>query len=158
MERILYLIRHATAEESPLSGIRDFDRALTPEGRNLARQQAGKMLEKNIRLDGLVGSSAMRAWQTAEIIAQTMQIAENRCVKWPLLYSAGIRDLNAMRISKSWATVGVVGHNPALSDWAAFLTKNYSTDIPPGGIVGISFPISQWMWPKAGSLVVEIFP
>lgn len=158
MERILYLVRHATAEEAPLSGIRDFDRALTPEGRVLAKQQANRLLERNIRIDGLISSAAMRAQQTADIIAQTLNIAENRCVKWPLLYSAKVPELVAVRVSKSWATVGLVGHNPALSDLVSYVVPGATVDLPPAGIIGISFPVSQWLWPKAGTIVLELNP
>jgi len=158
MERILYLIRHAPAEDAALSGARDFDRALTYEGRELATRQAEQLLERGIRLDGLIGSTATRAWQTAEVVASVLHLPESRCVKWPILYSAKVQELVAVRVSKSWATVALVGHNPTLTELAKYLAKGYETEIPMAGILGITFPTNQWLWPKAGQVVLELFP
>lgn len=158
MEKILYLIRHAPAEDAALSGTRDFDRALTFEGRELAIRQSEQLLERGIRLDGLIGSTAVRAWQTAEVVASVLRLPESRCVKWPILYTAKVHEIIAVRVSKSWNTVALVGHNPTLSALAQHLIKGYEKEIPPAGILGISFPANQWMWPRAGQIVLELFP
>ena len=162
MERILYLIRHAPAEDAALSGTRDFDRALTYQGRELAIHQAEQLLERGIRLDGLIGSTATRAWQTAEVVASVLRLPESRCVKWPILYSAKVQELVAVRVSKSWNTVALVGHNPSLSELAKHLVKPSSDivipEIPPAGILGISFPTNQWLWPRSGQIVLQLFP
>lgn len=158
MERILYLIRHAPAEDAALSGTRDFDRALTYEGRDLAKRQAEQLLERAIRLDGLIASTAPRAWQTAEIVASVMRLPENRCVKWPIFYRAKVQELLSVRISKSWNTAAMVGHNPGLTEMAKQLVKGYDTEIPPAGILGIAFPVNQWLWPRSGQIVLELFP
>jgi len=158
MERILYLIRHAPAEDAALSGARDYDRALTSDGRALANQQANQLVERGIHLDGLIGSTAVRAWQTAEVVANTLNLPESRCVKWPILYSAKVQELVAVRVSKSWNTVALVGHNPSLSLLAQYLVKGYEAEIPPAGIIGISFPTNQWLWPRTGQIVLELFP
>jgi phosphohistidine phosphatase len=161
MERILYLIRHAPAEDAALSGTRDYDRALTFEGRELANRQATQLLERGIRLDGLIGSTATRAWQTAEVVASILRLPESRCVKWPILYSAKVQELIAVRVSKSWNTVALVGHNPALTELAKHLVKpgeEAPAEIPMGGILGISFPTNQWLWPKSGLIVLKLFP
>lgn len=158
MEKILYLIRHAPAEDAAISGTRDFDRSLTFEGRELAIRQSEQLLERGIRLDGLIGSTAVRAWQTAEVVASVLRLPESRCVKWPILYTAKVHEIIAVRVSKSWNTVAIVGHNPTLSALAQHLIKGYEKEIPPAGILGISFPANQWMWPRAGQIVLELFP
>jgi len=158
MDRTLYLIRHAPAEDAAFTGTRDFDRPLTSAGRTLAKQQAEQLVERGIHLDGLIGSTALRAWQTAEVVANTLNLPESRCVKWPILYSAKVPELVAVRVSKSWNTVAIVGHNPSLSLLAQYLVKGYEVSIPPAGIIGISFPVNQWLWPRAGQVVLELFP
>ncbi|HSQ41041.1 MAG TPA: histidine phosphatase family protein [Fibrobacteraceae bacterium] len=162
MERTLYLIRHAPAEDAALSGTRDYDRALTFSGRELANRQAEQLLERGARLDGLIGSTAVRAWQTAEVVANVLHLPESRCVKWPILYSAKVQELVAVRVSKSWGSVALVGHNPPLTEMAKLLLKNSAEalpgEIPMAGILGISFPTNQWLWPRSGSLALQLFP
>ena len=158
MERILYLVRHAPAEDAALSGTRDFDRALTHDGRALAHKQAEQLVERGIKLDGLIGSTAVRAWQTAEVLADALHLPENRCVKWPILYSAKVQELIAVRVSKSWSSVALVGHNPALTLMAKQLVTGFEEEIPPAGILGISFPVNQWLWPRIGQVILKLFP
>lgn len=158
MERTLYLIRHAPAETQIEPGGRDFDRALTPEGRKLAEAQAQALLNAGVHLDGLIASTALRAWQTADVFSRILDLPDNRCVRWPLLYSAKVQELISMRISKSWNVVGIVAHNPVLSDMAAAISRSFDESIPAAGILGISFPVSQWLWPKTGTIVHRFFP
>lgn len=61
---LLYLIRHAEAEDAPPGG-RDFDRPLTPRGRAQARALAQAFLAKHLAVDAIAVSPLVRAYQTA---------------------------------------------------------------------------------------------
>jgi phosphohistidine phosphatase len=152
MNRILYLVRHGDAD-SPLPGQRDFDRALSPAGRACIEAQAERILMSQGRLDGILTSNAPRALASAEILASTLAVPDNRMVKWPVLYSGGVHALIANPIPRSWAQVAMVGHNPSLSLLAHFLVSSYNESLEPGSVLGISFLSSQWMWPNSGKIV-----
>lgn len=157
MNRILYLIRHSDAENA-LSGNRDFDRVLSAEGRVAAKRQAERFILSQGRLDGLISSNAPRAWQTAEIFAEAANIPDNRCIKWPILYSGKVNELVAAAIPRAWNQVALIGHNPTLSQMAHFLCKGYQGDLPTCGIVGIAFSHTQWMWPNTGKIMLQLDP
>ena len=79
-------------------------------------------------------------------------------MKWPILYSAKVQELIAVRVSKSWSSVALVGHNPALTLMAKQLVTGFEEEIPPAGILGISFPVNQWLWPRIGQVILKLFP
>ncbi|NLB63461.1 MAG: hypothetical protein GX801_05060 [Fibrobacter sp.] len=151
--RILYLMRHGEAELDVPVGTRDFDRPLTEHGRELIVKQAETLIANDIAFDGLIASAAARAWQTAEIIAEKLEMQANRCISWPILYSAKIQEVIAVNIPRSWSSTILIGHNPVLSQVAAKLCSEFNEDLDEGQIIGISFPSSQWLWPHAGTLI-----
>lgn len=157
MNRILYLIRHSEAENA-LSGNRDFDRVLSAEGRRVGKLQAQRFIQSQGKLDGMISSNAPRAWQTAEFFAEAANIPDNRCIKWPILYSGKVNELVAAAIPRAWNQVALIGHNPTLSQLAHLLCESYNDDLPPCGVVGIAFSHTQWMWPNAGKLILQLDP
>src|SRR5438045_7454682 len=63
---LLYLIRHAEAVELGSPGAaRDFDRALTPHGRDQARALAEAFARLKLPVDAVAASPLVRAHQTA---------------------------------------------------------------------------------------------
>lgn len=64
---LLYLIRHAEAEDLGAGGIfRDFDRPLTTRGRTQSRALAEAFARRGITVDTVVASPLVRAYQTAK--------------------------------------------------------------------------------------------
>jgi len=157
MNRILYLVRHADAENA-LSGNRDFDRVLSSEGRRVAKIQSERFIQSQGKIDGLISSNAPRAWQTAELFAQAANIPDNRCIKWPILYSGKVDELVAAAIPRAWNQVVLIGHNPTISGLAHLLCNSFTAEIPTCGVVGIAFSHTQWMWPNAGKLILQLDP
>ena len=63
---LLYLIRHAEAEDIGTGGItRDFDRPLTARGRADTRALAESFARQNLPIDAAIASPLVRAHQTA---------------------------------------------------------------------------------------------
>jgi len=63
---LLYLIRHAEAEDLGAGGVtRDFDRPLTARGRAQSRALADAFAKRHITVDALAASPLVRAHQTA---------------------------------------------------------------------------------------------
>ena len=71
---LLYLIRHAEAEDIGTGGVtRDFDRPLTAKGRLQSRALAHAFAQRQIVVDAVAASPLVRAHQTAaELIALWM--------------------------------------------------------------------------------------
>src|SRR5262245_32597368 len=127
---LLYLIRHAIAEErGPGAEGDDFNRVLTPEGVRKMRRHV-KALHKLGAIPGEIWSSPLvRARQTAEILSAGLG------------GSASVRLVNALRPNQSPGdvlaqlgrsghdSVALVGHEPLMGELAAQLLASRRTDV-----------------------------
>lgn len=118
----LYLVRHAVAfnrdyEQWP----NDADRPLTSEGEGGFRLAAGGLSSVVSRVEVLLSSPYIRAWQTAEILSDE--------ASWPApdVFSALKPDVPpykialALRTHAEAASLALVGHRPSLHELAAYL-------------------------------------
>ena len=64
----LYIVRHAQKEDVQI-GRDDYDRELSPEGEKEAKNIAQNFASKNLPVDLIVASPAIRTKRTAEIFA-----------------------------------------------------------------------------------------
>jgi phosphohistidine phosphatase len=165
--RRLYLIRHAKAE--PAVGQDDFERALTDRGRSDARRIAAVLGARDMLPEALIHSGALRAMQTAEILA----------AQWPRrvelreelgLYDASQSMLFARTraLSNQVESVALVGHNPGVGDLAAALAgdganpelRRMAAKFPTGSVAVIDFEISAWsdVDRKGGRLALFLTP
>lgn len=123
--RRLVLLRHAEAERQATSR-RDFDRALTPRGRDDARRIGVWLAEQAIRVDVALVSSALRARETwAEAGAAFSAAAVEDA---PSLYEAAPEAMLTLAEAAEGETVAVVAHNPGLQLLAARLAASEGTE------------------------------
>ena len=76
----LTLVRHAHAKvQAP--PVTDFERPLSRRGKSEAKATAGQLLQQELIPDLLVASPSKRTLQTAQILAQRLQLPERhlRC-------------------------------------------------------------------------------
>jgi phosphohistidine phosphatase len=71
----LYIMRHGPAEDESASG-RDFDRALTPSGRERVMSVARTLADADEAPLSIVSSPLVRALQTAEIVAAATKLVD----------------------------------------------------------------------------------
>lgn len=110
---ILYLVRHAIAEESSATG-RDADRALTAEGKAKMRRAAAGLAALAVRLDLVLTSPYRRAVETAEILASTLGGVETRILPELMAGSDPPSLLAALRPHRQIDALALVGHQPDL--------------------------------------------
>lgn len=125
MDRLI-LLRHGKAEAESPSG-RDFDRGLTQRGRRDAALTAQALAEAGFHPDLVLVSTAARAAQTWGAAASVFPDA--RVEETPALYDIAPGEILAL-VRGEGAEVGtvmVVGHNPGLSDLAAWLAQEAAT-------------------------------
>jgi phosphohistidine phosphatase len=117
----LFLVRHAIAEDrDPERWPDDAHRPLTEEGRELFRQAAGGLARIAPSVDAVLASPFVRAWQTAEILAEAGWPAPEQCEALEAGRAiAGV--LKVLRQRAGIASLALVGHEPDLSDLAARL-------------------------------------
>lgn len=140
----LYLVRHAIAVEHGTAGYKDADRPLTEEGIE-RMQKAARGLEHLVDPPDLIVSSPyLRAKQTAEILAVTLQ-SRDGIVEWPMLTPASA-PANALPMLNEQSSVNnsvmLVGHEPHISRLAALLlgTKADAIKFKKGAVCALECP------------------
>jgi phosphohistidine phosphatase len=120
---LLYLIRHAEAVELGSPGAaRDFDRALTPPGRDQSRALAEAFVRLKLPVDAVTASPLARAHQTAVELLAVWQPG-TRVITCDHLAPERLRP---GKLSDFLATipgehVAAVGHMPELGAYAEWL-------------------------------------
>jgi phosphohistidine phosphatase len=136
----LYIIRHGIAEDSNPEG--DSQRVLTDTGKKKVKIMA-EFLEKKVQFDMLITSPYVRARQTADIFADIFGMKGDAFIKSEtLLPDTPLDEVITEINSTGKKRVGVVGHNPLLSELCATLLGGncIGIDLKKSAVACIDFP------------------
>lgn len=114
----LFFLRHGIAEDA-VGGMRDYDRALTAEGRAQLEQIAQALLRLGIAPEVVLTSPLVRARETAEIIAPVLGAPIETATE--LASGCLFDDLLRLLRRYAQASIMLVGHEPDFSVMAARL-------------------------------------
>jgi len=144
MKQIL-IIRHAKSSWDNILQ-KDFDRTLNDRGMRDAPAMAKRLVDKGIKIDTFVSSSAVRTFTTATFFAKAYHQQESDIIAVPELYHAGeetfyktIRNLN-----NSYNSIAIFSHNPGITYFVNTLTATRIDAMPTCAIFAIEAPISNW--------------
>lgn len=104
----------------PGPGVTDTHRYLTTYGRQTCRQVGRLLRETGVQFDAMVSSPLVRAMQTAELLADAVDylgVIESHTAFTPGSHPS----VACKEILARGSSVAVVGHEPCMSDLAAFL-------------------------------------
>lgn len=151
--RTLYLLRHAKSSWKD-ANLADFDRPLSGRGRRAAETVGLFLKDKEITLDLVVSSPAVRARQTIEIVLRSAkQRPELRFDE--RIYEATVGRLLEIvsQLENEHKAVLLVGHNPGMQELLALLTGQ-SEEYPTAALTKITFKNLKWaeVGNKKGSL------
>lgn len=85
----LLLVRHAKSSWAN-PGQADFDRQLNERGHKDAPMMAKRILDRNITIDSIITSTALRALTTAEYFAHANEIPKSKMIQHDFLYATCI--------------------------------------------------------------------
>ena len=145
MKRII-LIRHGKAEDEA-SGISDFERSLTLNGKLVSQHIARRLSEKEKSLGTILTSPAFRALETALIFASEFGADADKVVmKSEIYYKMSLQNLMSFLsgIDEEEELVTLFGHNPSFTQIANTLSKEGCDMMPKSGVICISFKIMTW--------------
>jgi phosphohistidine phosphatase len=113
----LFLLRHAKSSWNDPS-LADYDRPLTPRGRKAAKRIGAYLRREQVRVTLVLCSSARRARETLDLVAQPGEIQIER-----ELYGASADELleRLRRVSDEVDAVMLIGHQPAIGELAVRL-------------------------------------
>jgi phosphohistidine phosphatase len=148
----LFIIRHAKAM-ARRAGLPDFERPLVKKGVKSARDLALRLKHAGVKPDLFVSSPANRALETAHAMAKEFGYPVQKIQLKDMLYEEASNDslLGLVRgLDRSSRTVFLVGHNPALQEFAQFMDKEFPGRLPKSGVVGFEFGGNLWRYLSAG--------
>jgi len=143
--KTVYIVRHAKSSWD-MTDIPDENRPLLEKGKKRTKKVIDYLLEKNIRVDYIISSHAVRAVETAKILAHALKYNVENIKLDPHLYYTGGDDLvdQFFDLPDRYNSVMIVGHNPALSDFVNHYLPEPIDHLPTSGIVSISFKTEAW--------------
>lgn len=141
--KTLILQRHAKAEKD---GDDDLCRPLTPGGLSDAAVQGEALRQLEIYPELILHSHAMRARQTAEIMAVKLELSQGYTVEDCDLYNCDSSDLMTMirNLPDDVDSVLIVGHNPAIENVADSLGPSGFGHFRPSEAAVYNFDSSEW--------------
>ena len=141
----LLVIRHAKSSWDDIT-MGDFDRPLNERGEKDAHILAKRMVEKAVKIDAIISSTANRAISTAGSFAKEYGIKKQSIITFDKLYHAPLDIFYEVieDISDKFDTVAIVAHNPGITEFVNELTDIKIDDMDTCGIYAIQIPIKHW--------------
>ena len=142
----LYLMRHAKSSWS-FDDLTDEQRPLNGRGRDDAPRMGQALAKRNIKIDLLLSSAAVRTLTTAALVAKEIDYPHERIVARPEIYQADTHTLlELVRACPDEAnSVLLVGHNNTISEFANLLSPGaLHEEMPTAGIVCLHIRAERW--------------
>jgi len=136
----LYLLRHGLAVDRSKPGYKkDADRPLTPKGKQRLWRVAEAMEEMDLEFDAIIASPFLRASQTAEIVAEAVELRKKLSTTEHLTPNGNPKLLleHINQIKPLPKDVLIVGHEPYLSQLIGLLVAgntNALIDLKKGAL------------------------
>lgn len=143
--KTLYIVRHAKSSwENP--GLRDHERPLLQKGIRKTKKITDFLLKENVSADLIISSHAVRANETARLIAFALDYPIEEIQIEPGIYSASSESLYDLLfdLPEYCNSVMMVGHNPTFTSFANKFLDRPIDWIPTSGVVSISFNTDKW--------------
>lgn len=144
-KKILYLVRHAEAAWMN-SGQRDFDRQLNDCGKREATEMGRRLKADGILPSAILSSPALRATQTAEIIATELGFPVDSISFAENIYEATTAHLIGIiqSLEDRHSSTMLVGHNPAMTWLINHLADGHIANAPTCAIATLRTFSTRW--------------
>lgn len=143
--KTLYLLRHAkSSRENPY--LDDYDRPLLPKGLKKSKVIIDYLLKKNVQVDLIISSPAVRALETARMFAHALKYPAQNIRTNKSLYATDSEAYFSQfyDVPHKVNSLMIVGHNPEITSVANQLLSDKIDNLPTSGIVSITFDSENW--------------
>lgn len=143
--KTLIVIRHAKSSwDNP--ELTDFKRPLNDRGERDAPRMAKRLKEKDLCIDAVVSSPAVRALTTCHVFTDVLRFPKDQVIELKELYHASDEViLDVVKHLGEHAKVALLfGHNPGLTDFVNNLLEEDIDNVPTTGIVCCALNIQKW--------------
>jgi phosphohistidine phosphatase len=143
--KTLYLVRHAKSSwEEP--GVSDADRPLIPAGLKKTKLIVDFLLKQETAIDLMISSPAVRAYETAKIIAKGLDYPVKKIRTDRKIYDGyydRILDI-IYGTSDDVNSLMIFGHNPTITNLANLFLHPGIDSMPTSCVVCLSFDADRW--------------
>jgi phosphohistidine phosphatase len=137
----LYVVRHGPAGDSSAWTGPDRDRPLTSRGEQVVLRVAKRLAELGVEVDAIITSPYVRAKQTAEILAQSLDRTDQLETDARLGAGFGIADLMSLLADYSEVSaLMIVGHEPDLGQAICNLVGAERLKMKKGAVALVDVP------------------
>ena len=143
--KTIYIVRHAKSSWD-FPHLNDHERPLIEKGKKRTRLINDYLINNKIQVDLMVSSHAVRAYETAAIIARSIGYPKESIRIDRMIYHANADRLidQFYDLSNDINSVMLVGHNPTLTNFAnQYLDKKIEW-LPTSGVVCVNFKTDKW--------------
>lgn len=143
--KTLYLVRHAKASLENRNK-RDIERPLLDEGLKHTKHIIDFLYKNHTEIDLIFSSPAVRALQTAYILARALNLPFESIKNELTLYDGDADKITNLfyDIPQSIDKLMIVGHNPSITNFANLLLAEPIDYLPTSGLVCIQFDTNSW--------------
>lgn len=143
--KTLYLMRHAKSSWDFID-LSDHDRPLNNRGRKDAPAMGRELAAREVSVDLIMSSSAVRALSTATLVAKELEYDVDKIAIEEDIYKSDKKGLQAIiqNIPNQFDQVMLLGHNPTLTELVNLLSPELIPDIPTAGVVALRFACATW--------------
>jgi len=147
----LYLLRHAKSSwDNP--DLKDFERPLNRRGMEDIPVMAARFKARKSWVSCIVCSPALRTKTTAHLFSEAVNCSGGAIISNPGLYFAGVgMFLKATSLlDDECESAMLVGHNPAITEFANAMANIDIDNIPTCGLVQLQLDIKTWAQAELG--------
>ncbi|HSV89018.1 MAG TPA: histidine phosphatase family protein [Bacteroidales bacterium] len=143
--KTIYLVRHAHATRS-VANQPDIKRPLAKTGIERSLKIGNILSDRGVKPALIISSNAVRAKDTARILARSIGYPENNILLNSKIYLSSENDLLDIisSLSDKLASVMLVGHNPSMTGFAMMLQAEIQEELPTSSVVCISADTDSW--------------
>lgn len=143
--KTLTIVRHAKSSWKN-SSLADRDRPLNRRGERDAPEMGRRIAEAGIRPSLILSSPAVRAWETARLVAHAISYPVEFLQREKDLYLASLESIIDVIAAQDeqFNNLMIVGHNPGLTEFANYLSPGLTDNLPTAGVVSVSFDGADW--------------
>lgn len=141
----LFIVRHAKSSWD-YPHLEDDQRPLLEKGKKRTKLVIDYLLDNNVNVDLIVSSHAVRALETARILAHALQYPMERIEVHKNFYyydKDGLFNI-FFDMPDEVNSIMIVGHNPTLTNFANHFLSRKIDWLPTSGIISLKFDAGKW--------------
>lgn len=143
--KTIIITRHAKSSWDNILQ-KDFDRTLNSRGYHDAPMMGKRLENRNLSISKIISSAAIRAKETALLIANELQYASENILFLEELYHAPPNRINDVIIAldDNIETAMIVCHNPGITDWVNEQAGTIIANMPTCAMAAFTANVQHW--------------